>query len=63
MVKSTIAVEDQIRGRGKGEGLPNGDVVDSNPVLGIPFFYKNCIDLVRFILDMVSIMQPSKKVM
>ena len=40
MVKSTIAVEDQIRGRGKGEGLPNGDVVDSNPVLGIPFFTK-----------------------
>ena len=40
MVKSITAVENQIRGRGKGEGLPNGDVVDSNPVIGIPFFTK-----------------------
>ena len=46
MVKSIIAVENQIRGRGKGEGLPNDDVVDSNPVKGITFFYKNCIDFV-----------------
>ena len=33
-------MEEKIRGRGKGEGPPYDEVVDSSPVLGTHFFTK-----------------------